>query len=311
MIKNKLFNWIGGKKWLSKELNETFNLYSNKDIKIYAEPFAGGLGSFFYTLETIQQLGVETIYLNDINNTIISTYKHIKENYTEVYRLYSIIEEDYKKTVPEKTLTLHKKKDKIEIKELLQDSCLFYNNIKKEFNKIKDSNSIESVAHFLFLAEHCFNSVYRENKKGEFNTPYNWEAGLPNLENKLETFELYSSIFNQYNIHFFNMDCFSFLAMLEKQQSEILVYCDPPYLNETISENKYNKNHFGKPQQIQLLEVYKKFDFISFSNHYYPIFENFCTENNFEYQKHFRNNIMSAKSSNRGDKVPEILAYKK
>lgn len=311
MIKNKLFNWIGGKKWLSKELNEIFLSYSDKGIKTYAEAFAGGLGSFFYTLHTLKQIGVETIYLNDVNNTIIATYKHIKDNYIEVHRLYSIIEEDYKKTVPLKTLTLHKKNDKEEIKELLKDSCAFYNNIKKEFNKIKNSNSIESVAHFLFLAEHCFNSVYRENSKGEFNTPYNWESGLPDLNSKLDTFESYSSIFNQYNIHFFNMDCFEFLSMIQDQQSTTLVYCDPPYLNETISENKYNKDHFGRIQQIQLLETYKNFNFLSFSNHYYPIFENFCIENNFEYNRHYRNNIMSSKSSNRGDKVAEILAYKK
>tara|TARA_B100000073_G_scaffold181428_1_gene150036 strand:- start:4109 stop:5035 length:927 start_codon:yes stop_codon:yes gene_type:complete len=307
-MKNKLFNWIGGKKWLAKELNEVFNNYS--EIDCYVEPFAGGLGSFFFTLDSLKKIKVKKVYLNDINNTIITTYKLIKEDYKSVYKRYEEIEIEYNKTIPEIAFKLHKTKDKQELKELLQKSRDYYNNIKSQFNKEKDKNSLESTALFLFLAQHCFNGVYRENGKGEFNTPYNWECGVPNLKNKLELLKSYSRIFNEMHIEFFNTDCFSFMEEVLEKEDKILLYCDPPYLNLEIGENKYNKEHFGKHQQLELLNYYKKFNNVVFSNHFYEIFENFCNENNFKYKKCYRKNIMSSKNETRSEKISEILAYK-
>ena len=307
-MKNKLFNWIGGKKWLAKELNEVFNNYSNIDC--YVEPFAGGLGSFFFTLDSLKKIKVKKVYLNDINNTIITTYKLIKEDYKSVYKRYEEIEIEYKKTIPEVAFKLHKTKDKQELKELLQESRDYYNKIKSQFNKEKDKDSLESISLFLFLAHHCFNGVYRENSKGEFNTPYNWECGVPNLESKLKLLEYYSKVFNEMHIYFFNMDCFSFMDYVLEKEDNILLYCDPPYLNIETGENKYNKEHFGKQEQMKLLEYYKKFNNVVFSNHFYKLFENFCNKNNFKYKKCYRTNIMSSKNETRAKKVSEILAYK-
>lgn len=308
-MKQKLFNWIGGKKWLAKELNETFANY--KDIDIYVEPFAGGLGSFFFTLDTIKELNVKKVYLNDINNTIITTYRLIKEDYQSVYERYKEIELEYKKIIPEVAYTLHKTKQKVKLKEQLQNSRDYYNEIKKSFNKEKDKNSLESVSLFLFLAQHCFNGVYRENKKGEFNTPYNWECGVPDFDNKLNLFKSYSKTFNDMHIEFSNMDCFEFMESILEREGKVLLYCDPPYLNLEIGENKYNKDHFGKPEQLRLLEFYKRFNNVVFSNHFYELFEDFCKEDNFNYKKCYRANIMSSKNETRGNKVEEILAHKK
>jgi DNA adenine methylase len=307
-MKQKLFNWIGGKKWLAKELNQTFSNYKNIDV--YAEPFAGGLGSFFFTLDTLKKINVKKVYLNDINNTIIATYRLIKSDYKSIYKRYEKIELEYKKTIPEEAYSLHKTKQKIELKELLQESRDYYNYIKSEFNKEKDNNSIESVSLFLFLAHHCFNGVYRENKKGEFNTPYNWEPGVPNFDSKLELLNSYSKIFNKLDIEFSNMDCFNFMEHVLSKESNILLYCDPPYLNLEIGENQYNKEHFGKNEQMKLLEFYKRFNNVVFSNHFYEIFEDFCNKNSFKYEKCYRANIMSSKNETRGNKVTEILAYK-
>ena len=308
-MKQKLFNWIGGKKWLAKELNETFSNYSNIDI--YIEPFAGGLGSFFFTLDSLKKMKVKKVYLNDINNTIITTYKLIKEDYQSIYNRYEQIELEYKKTIPEIAFTLHKTKEKDKLKVQLEKSRDYYNKIKAQFNKEKDKNSLESVALFLFLAHHCFNGVYRENKKGEFNTPYNWECGVPNFETKLELLKSYSKTFNEMHIEFSNMDCFSFMDYVLEKEGNILLYCDPPYLNLEIGENQYNKDHFGKPEQMKLLEYYTIFDNVVFSNHFYELFEDFCNNNSFNYRKCYRANIMSSKNATRGKKVAEILAYKK
>ena len=34
-VKGKLFNWIGGKKWLAIDLKKVFKQYQNKNIKYY------------------------------------------------------------------------------------------------------------------------------------------------------------------------------------------------------------------------------------------------------------------------------------
>lgn len=308
-MSDKLFNWIGGKKWLAKDLILTLDNFKDKNIENYVEPFVGGLGSFLFTLDKLKSLGIKNFYLNDINNTIINTYKFIKEDYLNVYNHYIKIENEYKDKIPEKAFSLHKKRDKEEIKELLIPARDFYNTVKVRFNESKEKNDIESVVCFLFLAEHCFNGVYRENQKGEFNTPYNWETGVPNLDNKKNTLKNYSVLFNSHNIEFFNMDCFEFLYLFKDKLSTV-IYCDPPYLNEDIGENKYNRNHFGIKEQLKLIEYYKEIEYCIFSNHFLPLFEDFCINNLFNFNIYYRNNIMSSKNATRGDKVAEILAYK-
>jgi DNA adenine methylase len=309
-LKGKLFNWIGGKKWLSKDLNSLFTKYENKNIKYYIEPFAGGLGSFLFTLETLKKNNIKKIYLNDINISIISTYKHIKNNKNKIYKEYELLEKNYKKTIPEEAYKLHKTNDKKELRELLVDSQKFFLDVRIEFNKTKNEGSIKSTALFLFLMQHCFNSVYRENLSGGFNSPYNWETGVPNFEAKKEIFNEHSEIFNEFDIEFYNESCFSFLEKLKDIIPESLLYCDPPYLNEKKAENKYNKDHFGLTQQIMLLDILSTYDYAIFSNHQLEIFETFCNNNNFNYLTFHRNNNMSAKNESRKEKIPEILGFK-
>ncbi len=310
MVKTKLFNWIGGKKWLAKDLNEIYsNILSNKNIDTYIEPFAGGLGSFLYTLETLKNYKVRKFILNDVNTTIISIYKEIKNNPEKLFEDYWKIEESYKKTVPNSVLSLHKTKQKEEIKKLLIDSRDFYELKKKEFNCLKRTNILESIPYFLFLSQHSFNGVYRENSKGDFNTPFNWEAGLINREDKLSVFLEYNKIFNDIDIEFYNESAFVFIERFLNQKN-VMFYLDPPYLNKDISENKYNKDHFGLKEQIILLNYIKNMDCVVFSNHYLDIFIDFCKENSINYKEVLRSNLINSDPSKRNEKIKEILAYK-
>lgn len=48
MIEQKLFKWIGGKKWLSDNLNSVFGeALANKQIDTYIEPLRVGWDLFF------------------------------------------------------------------------------------------------------------------------------------------------------------------------------------------------------------------------------------------------------------------------
>lgn len=311
MIDGKLFKWVGGKKWLAPKLNELYNKKIKKNqYKYYIEPFAGGLGSLLFVLPTLEEKGVDTIIINDINKTLINTYKSIKSKKNKVFKAYWKLEVEYKKLIPKKAFKLNPTKDKEEIRELLLYPCEFFYSCRQRFNEVKDTNDIEAVALFLFLAQHSFNGLYRENSLGGYNTPYNWECGCPERKRKKELIDSYSSIFKKFNIIFENKDVFKFLRKYRKYSKNALFYFDPPYLNEGISENKYNKDHFGLKSQKKLLKEYIKLDNVVFSNHMLPIFEDFCNEAGFEQEIVLRANVMNRDITKRKDKIEEILAYK-
>lgn len=94
-MKNKLFKWVGGKKWLSLELNKIFLKYKKNSPLYYVEPFVGGLGSFIYSVDTLKKIGVKQVFLNDVNDVLINLYKDIKDSPNELFDIYYEIENDY------------------------------------------------------------------------------------------------------------------------------------------------------------------------------------------------------------------------
>ena len=106
----------------------------------YIEPFLGG-GSFL-------SLPNKKVYLSDINLNLINFYKDLKKNPESLYR---------------KARKLVCEHDNFE--EGSEQHVEFYNKQKEQFNKAPSS------ALFLYLNKLCFNGIYRENSKGEFNVP--------------------------------------------------------------------------------------------------------------------------------------------
>ena len=310
----KLFDWIGGKKWLSTQLNQLLkdNLKKNKKIKYYLEPFAGGLGSAIFSLKTLKEQGIETIYLNDINSTIISIYKTIKLDYSDLIEEYWKLELEYQKYVPEEAMGLKKTKDKEILKPLLEPARDYYMARRAEFNECKkhDPASLKTMALFFFVSKHCFNGVYRENSKGGYNSPFNWEQGIVKKEDILDRFKEHHEVFNDFNIVFENLNAFEFIEKYFYLNDEALFYFDPPYLNENIGENKYNEDHFGLPQQKTLLNIISRLRNSIFSNHYLDIFKSFCESEKFDFITIDRSNKMSSNNDTRKKAVSEILAWR-
>lgn len=314
--KNMLFKWIGGKKWLSEKLSHTVSTNFNKNTT-YIEPFIGGMGAFLSILPTLQKNNIENVILNDINETIITTFKLVKEDPEKVYKNYFVFENKYLKSVPVEVYNYHKTKDKEEVKKLLQNSCSVFNDTKKRFNVLKLLNKrsiiedFEMVGAFLFLQDHCFNGVYRENSKGEYNTPFNWDNKKYYPENKKQTINDFSKLFNDFNIVFENLDVFKLLNKYKHLKNEAFLYLDPPYLNEDKGENKYNKDHFGYVEQVKLLKSIDEYHNFVFSNHSVKLFKDFFSNKNKSFVEVGRKNIMTSKKEDRGNDIMEILGIKK
>lgn len=305
--KKRLFKWIGGKTWLKDDIQKISAKIVKENTHTYLEPFAGGLGAFFAIYPNLSN--VEKIVLNDINPSIIELYKAIKTEPNDVIEVLEVIEMEFFKKVPKKAYELHKTKDKIELKVLLAKAEKYYKDRRSEFNnrKIKIVD-VRTVALFLFLMEHSFNAIYRENSSGGFNTPFNWDNKKYNFDSRKEIILEYHKFFVANDIVFENMDVFELLTKYDNKES--FIYLDPPYLNENESENKYNKNSFTYQHQIKLLEETVRFDSFLYSNHYLKTIKNFFDKEGVKYDKKARKNIISACNESRKTDIFEILAFR-
>lgn len=302
-----LFNYIGGKTWLKEHLKkEVAHLLGKKNLTHYVEPFAGGLGAFLGVYETLLNYGVKNIILNDINTKLINFYTIVRDNPDELVKEYVLLENEYVLTIPEAAKILHKTKDKVILKTLLKSSEEYYKKVRDNFNKAQTAT--ESAASLLFLQNHCFNGVYRENSKGGYNTPFNWEARIYTEEKMREKVMAVHDLFKQFNLEFSNK---SFQELTFNEYS--LYYLDPPYINEIEAlENQYHKDSFNVEKQKQLIQTIKHSAFI-YSNHDNDLLLNEFKNNGImvDIKKIPRKNIISASNESRKTDKVEILVSSK
>ena len=329
-----LFKWIGGKKWLKNNIQNKIKQREFKEASIYIEPFCGGLGAFKSILPILEENQFQKIILNDINTLVIETFKATKSKHKELIKAYENITTEFFNCFNKEAIEcskfikdgnklietkgkyfyydLDKTRDKIILKSLfLQEANDFFNKTRKEFNieKFEKNISVECIAKFLFLMENCFNGTYRENSKGEFNTPFNWGNAPKNCFNKIEIIKEYNLFFNEIDITFENLDVFS--LFLKYKSINAFLYLDPPYLNlSENSANKYNKDAFCFDKQLKLLNYTLSYKYVLYSNHDLPILKDFLKKNLFDIDIVFRKNIMSSKNDSRKNDVAEILAFK-
>lgn len=299
-----LFNYIGGKSWLKNNLRKSVEtvLYNKNNIDTYVEPFAGGLGAFLGVYDLLFKNGIKNIVLNDINGKLINFYKVVNES-NNLIENYMKIENEYVETIPLEAKTLHKTKEKDSLKKLLENSESFYKEIRNKFNT--NISNVESAACLLFLQNHCFNGVYRENSSGGYNTPFNWEAKIFDREKIEEKINSVKKVFKLFNVEF-KVGSFADI----EYNKNTLYYIDPPYINEDLVENKYNKSGFTVEMQKDLINRLNGNYFI-YSNHDNNIlleeFENFKQE--LFIQKIARKNIIAASNESRKTDKIEILVF--
>ncbi len=111
------------------------------------------------------------------------------------------------------------------------------------------------VANWYFVREFCYASMFRYNRKGEFNIPYGGIAyNKKNFRLKVD------AIFSDYVISLFTKASFTNLDFAEFLQStnptkNDFVFFDPPYDSEF---SEYDQNVFTKNDQVRLRDAILK-----------------------------------------------------
>ena len=313
MIQKKIFKWVGGKKWIKDSLNEIIikQINFNPNINTYIEPCAGGLGSFLSVAETLLKANVKKIYLNDLNEVLISTFENLQKNNVSLFNEYIRIEKMYEYKVPVEFRSGKNKFTKQETKEALSDARDFFLEMRTEYNLIKHENSIKRSALFIFLMQHVFNGMYRENKSGFLNTPYNWSANVASSFVMKNIFSQYKKMFSNFNIVFSSKSLFEFLIDMNDtiDIKNTICYIDPPFMNEKNNELSYTSLRFTKKDQIDLLSSLTSINFkhIIYSNHDFPIFHFFAEQNELTVKVKYRNSLINPLKPL---SVPELLIYR-
>jgi DNA adenine methylase len=175
----------------------------------------GGAAVFFY-------LNPASATLTDINAELINAYRCVRDNVEELIEI-------------------------LEVHQLRHCKDYYYN-----VRQCKGVTNVEKAARLIYLNKTCFNGLYRENSKGEFNVPIG-KYKNPKICNPVLLRSVSAALQNaQINVRPFE-DILNYV-----NSSDDFVYFDPPYhpLSPTSNFTAYSRYSFSQDDQIRLKEVF-------------------------------------------------------
>ena len=258
-----------------KWLPKKFNTYLTLSLITILNLF--GWRKFFFNLKETRQ-GI----LSDLNPRLIQLFQAIKDD-------------------PEKLFSKTRRL-------INKHSHEHYYKIRERFNKKPEPHL------FLYLNRTCFNGVYRENLKGEFNVPIGKPASLFPFEK-----DIFFEASNK--LQKFQLNCCDFEETLKKVKKHDFIYLDPPYVDRYIEEQeistfrKYNSQIFSSKDLERMASLLNKAHHdmkcrIIASNFSAPIVKKiFKKSDGWKYFEIDKTTFVSGKSKGR-QKVKEAVIYK-
>lgn len=215
--------WVGGKTSILGSLN---NKIKDLEFDTYVEPFLGG-GALFIDLIS-NRPDIKNFILSDMNQSLINTYNAVFSNIDILMPLLEQLKRFY---------------------DIAEDKEKFYKDIRTLYNKYEKDN-VGSAAFLIFLNKAGFNGLYRENKKGAFNTPWGKKAKF-NYDS--ENMKDLNNVVQDKNIVLKYGD---FVETLDISEGKRLYYIDPPYAPITKGKDftSYTKEKFLWEDQGRVLE---------------------------------------------------------
>lgn len=203
--------WAGGKRKLLPEIEKHWPTSYND----YYEPFLGG-GAVFFGLWSKRPGTTAQAHLSDVNNKLVRTYATVKLQPRGVLGYLIQYEQ------------LHNKE--------------FYYRRRHEFNNV-NWPARPFAAQFIYLNKTCFNGLYRENSKGEFNVPVGKHKNpkIRDVDGILEAHRW---------LRCATIKCQQFDEIEPKPGD--LVYFDPPYIPIGKNFTQYSKCGFPHSDQQRL-----------------------------------------------------------
>ena len=212
-----LIKWIGGKSQLLVKLRSLMP----KSYNNYYEPFIGGAALYC-------NICPNSAVINDINPKLINLYNAVKSDTDNLISLLDSLQAQFN-SYP----TQRERED-------------FYYQTRTQFNT--EPLNAEQAAHFVFLNKLCFNGLYRENTKGEFNAPFNGSTRI----NLYERSNLLNFAKQLQNTTILNTD---FEEACETASAGDFVFFDSPYYD---TFDKYTSAMFSEADHIRLYNLAKQ-----------------------------------------------------
>ena len=209
-----VLKWAGGKRQLLPELLARLPQSFNG----YHEPFVGGGAVFF---ELVAQGRIATAYLSDANPSLIDVYLGLRDGVDDV--IAALRQHRYERD--------------------------YYYQMRAL--RPADLSLPQRAARIIYLNKTCYNGLYRENRRGQFNVPFGRYKNPticdePNLRAAARALQG-ADIARQH-----------FSTVLDHARPGDFVYFDPPYhpLSPTANFTAYDRHGFGPHDQRRLRDVF-------------------------------------------------------
>jgi len=233
--------WAGGKTQLLDAIDARLpeSIKETGTIDRYVEPFVGG-GAVFFHLQNHYQ--IQESFLLDINRELIVGYRVIQETPEKLIQWLHEIETKY-----------------LELSESGRKKYYYrtrdqYNARMKHFDYTQFGPGwIKRAAQLIFLNKTCYNGLFRQNKKGEFNVPHGRYVN-PTICDEENLRAVHFALQNTKII------CADFRESEKYISRNSFVYFDPPYrpLNKTSGFTSYFKSDFTDDDQRDLAAFYHR-----------------------------------------------------
>lgn len=236
VVGGSFIKWAGGKSRLVGEVTDRISSVIGEGKFTYIEPFVGS-GAVLFSVMRLYRDRVEGAVINDINSALVGTYRSIKYDTDGLISRLGELKGEYLGIGSE------------------VERERFYYRKREIFNRMV-GYGIEKSALMIFLNKVCFNGLYRENLKGEYNVPFGRHSN-PGIY-KEEVIRYDSELLQRVTI--LNGDYKD--AIVEGVSGTVLYYFDPPYkpISKTSSFNSYTCNKFMDSEQLELKEHCDKLD---------------------------------------------------
>jgi len=227
--------WVGGK----GQLLTQFDALLPKDLSTckrwtYVEPFVGGGAMLFHMLQRFPN--IRRAVINDINHDLISTYRVVKSQSSELITGLAKLQDQY-----------HHCRGEEEREEMFLSKRERYNS--------GYCHMLETATLFIFLNRTCFNGLYRVNSKGKYNVSFG------KYKNPLicdaTTIQLDSELLQKVDIRHGD-----FADVFDGIKNPVFAYLDPPYrpLTYTAGFTGYSKEGFSDVEQCRLGRLCRELD---------------------------------------------------